>query len=61
MKRLIKKKLPIQSNLQKVIYDINNNCFIFNDDKNLQILFKFQYLIDLSHVSLYIITNYNFS
>ena len=35
MKRLTKKKLLMQSNLQKIIYDINNNRFVFNDDTNL--------------------------
>ena len=34
MKRLIKTKLLIQSNLQKIMYNINNNRFIFNDNEN---------------------------
>ena len=33
MKGLTKKKLLIQSNLQKIIYNINNDRFIFNDDE----------------------------
>ena len=60
MKRLIKKKLLMQSNLQKIIYNINNDRFVFNDDKNLQTLFKFQHLINLSHANVYIMTDFDF-
>ena len=31
----------MQSNLQNIMYDINNDCFAFNDDENFQTLFKF--------------------
>ena len=51
----------MQSNLQKIIYNINNDRFVFDNNENFQTLFRFQHLIDLSHVSLYIITNFNFS
>ena len=34
MKRLTKKKLLMQSNLQKIMYDINNDRFVFNNDEN---------------------------
>ena len=61
IKRLIKKKLLIQSNLQKIMYDINNDRFIFYDDENFQTLFKFHHLTDLSHVKLYIERNFDFS
>ena len=60
MKRLIKKKLLMQSNLQKVMYDINNDCFVF-DDKNLQTLFRFQHSINLLHINLYMMTNFDFN
>ena len=51
----------MQSNLQKIIYNINNDRFVFNDDENFQILFKSQYLINLSHVNLYMMTNFDFN
>ena len=38
MKRLTKKKLLMQSNLQKIMYDINNNRFVFDDDENLNVI-----------------------
>ena len=60
MKRLTKKIL-MQPNLQKIMYDINNYRFAFDDYKNFQTLFKFQYSTDLSHVNLYIITNFDFN
>ena len=34
MKKLIKKKLLMQSNLQKVIYNINNDRFVYDGDEN---------------------------
>ena len=36
MKRLTKKRFLMQSNLQKIMYDIKKNRFVFNDDENLQ-------------------------
>ena len=41
IKKLTKKKLLIQSNLQKIMYNINNDCFFFDNDENLQTLFRF--------------------
>ena len=35
MKELTKKTLLMQSNLQKIMYDIKNDRFVFNDDENL--------------------------
>ena len=61
MKRLTKKKLLMHSNLQKIIYDINNNRFAFNDNKNFQTLFKSQHSANLLHVNSYIITNFDFN
>ena len=51
----------MQSNLQKIIYNISNDRFVFNDDKNFQTLFKSHHLTDLLHVNLYIMTNFNFN
>ena len=51
----------MQSNLQKLMYDINNNRFAFDDDKNLQTLFRSQYSINLLHVNLYMMTNFDFN
>ena len=45
----------------KIMYDINDNCFVFNDDENFQTLFKFQHSINLSYVSLYMMTNFDFN
>ena len=39
--RLISKKFFMQSNMQKIIYDIKNNRFVFDDDDDLQTLLKF--------------------
>ena len=61
MKRLTKKKFLMQSNLQKIIYNINNNRFAFNDDENFQTLFKFQHSTNLLHVNLYVIINFDFN
>ena len=43
------------------MYDINNDRFVFDDNKNFQTLFKSQHLTDLSHVNLYIMTDFDFS
>ena len=43
------------------MYDINNDRFTFDDDENFQTLFKFQHLINLSHINLYMITNFDCS
>ena len=51
----------MQSNLQKIIYDINNDRFIFENDENLQTLFRFQHLTNLLQISLYIMTNFDFN
>ena len=61
MKKLTKKKLLRQSNLQKIMYDMNNDRFAFDNDENFQMLYRFQYSADLSHVNLYVIINFNFS
>ena len=61
IKRLIKKKPLMQSNLQKIMYDTNNYRFAFNDDENLQILFRFQYLTNLSYVNLYMMMDFDFN
>ena len=39
--RLILKKLLMQLNVQKIMYNIKNNCFVFNNDDDLQTLLKF--------------------
>ena len=31
----------MQSDLQKIMYDINNDRFAFDDDENFQMLFRF--------------------
>ena len=43
------------------MYNINNDRFAFNDDENLQTLFKFQHSASLSHVNLYVITDFDFN
>ena len=51
----------MQSNLQKIIYDINNDRFAFDDNQNFQTLFRSQYLINLLHINLYVMINFDFS
>ena len=51
----------MQSNLQKVMYDTNNDRFVFDNDKIFQTLFKFQHSANLSHVNLHIIINFDFN
>ena len=41
MNQLISKKLFMQSNVQKIMYNTKNDCFVFDDNDNLQTLLKF--------------------
>ena len=43
------------------MYDINNDRFVFDDDENLQMLFKFQHSTNLLHVNLYIMIDFDFN
>ena len=61
IKRLTKKKLLMQPNLQKIMYDINNDRFVFDNNENFQMLFRSQHSADLSHVNSYVMTNFDFS
>ena len=51
----------MQPNLQKIMYDINNDRFVFDNDEDFQTLFKSQYLTDLLHDNLYIMTDFDFN
>ena len=41
MNQLISKKFLVQSNVQKIMYNIKNDRFVFDDDDDLQTLLKF--------------------
>ena len=50
----------MQSNEQKIMYDIKNDCVVFDDDDDFQTLLKFQHEVSLLHANLFVITNFDF-